>query len=142
MPNPTRTLLWIAGAAWLASWFLPVIDGYVGWQAFRAVFDSPMSAPRGWEDQAAQILSGLTNFVFLGFFSSLLSRNIRPGLLIRAGLACFVVNLYWFVQAARGGTWDALLVGYYLWLASYALLVVIGVSSHRTSRTPTAGTPA
>ena len=133
----------MAGIAWLASWFLPVIDDYLGWQAFRAVFDPSIAGRSGWEDQAAQMMSGLTNFVFVGLFAALAGRGtMRPGLLIRAALACFVVNLYWLVQAARDGSWHALLIGYYAWLASYALLVVIGVSIHRTSKRPTAGTPA
>ena len=39
-----------------------------------------------------------------------------------------------------------LLIGYYVWLAAFALLVAVGalnvVSVRRTSKTPTAGTPA
>jgi len=41
---------------------------------------------------------------------------------------------------------SGLLVGYYVWLAAFALLVAVGtlnvVSARRTSKTPTAGTPS
>jgi hypothetical protein len=141
--NLPRTLLWIAGAAWLASWLLPVVEGMTGAQAFRAVFEPPFGERRGWEDQAAQWLSGLTNFVFIGLFAWLASgRTMRAGLLIRAAVACFVVNLYWFVQCVKGGQLDQLLVGYYAWMLAYALMIAIGLSGRRTSRTPTAGTRA
>jgi hypothetical protein len=142
----TRTLLWTAGAAWLVSWFLPVLDHYAGWQAFRATFDGHAFAAgdmRPWEHKAAQMLSASTNIVFVAVFTMLvLGRAIRPGLLIRVAVACFVVNLYWFVQLARGGELAALRAGYYVWMAAYALMIATALSIHRTSRTPTAGTPA
>ncbi len=142
MKNP-RTLLWIAGVFWLFSWFLPVMEDLVGWQAFRAVFVPPGGDGRGWEDQAAQWLSGLTNLVFAAVFAVLAAgKTIRPGLMMRIAIACFIVNLYWFVQLAKSGELKALLIGYYAWLAAYALMIVIALLSRRTSKTPTADTPA
>jgi hypothetical protein len=142
MKNP-RPLLWIAGAFWLVSWFLPVTEDLLGWQAFRAVFVPPGGDGRGWEDQAAQWLSGLSNFVFAAVFGTLAAgKTIRPGLFIRIATACFIVNLYWFVQLAKSGELKALLIGYYAWMAGYALMVAIALSVRRTSKTPTADTPA
>ena len=67
-------------------------------------------------------------------------------MLLRITLACFVLNLYWFVKAWREHDLNDLLVGYYVWLAAFALLlgvaVIIVVASRRTSTTPTAGTPS
>lgn len=141
-----RTLLWIAAAAWLVSWFLPVLEHHVGWEAFRATFDAyPFAGTdmRPWEHRSAQMLSASTNIVFVAVFVLLATgRAIRPGLHIRIAIACFVVNLYWFVQLARGGELAALRIGYYVWLGAFALMIAIALSAHRTSRTPTGGTPA
>jgi len=64
---------------------------------------------------------------------------------LRVAIICLVLDLYWLVQAARADQLGKLLIGYYAWLAAFVLLVAIGaisvVSSRRTSRTPTAGTP-
>ena len=56
------------------------------------------------------------------------------------------MDLYWLVEALRAGEAASLLIGYYVWLVAFALLVALGavsvVSARRTSKTPTAGTPA
>ena len=88
-------------------------------------------------------MSALTNFVFIAMWVPLWRRRVeKPPLFIKIALACFIINLYWLVQAARAGEAGGLLLGYYAWLLGFALLIVSGVSIHRTSRTPTAGTPA
>jgi len=144
-----RALTWIAAAAWLASWFLPVIDGYPGWAAFRAALEGPFreSFPIQAEDSVPQIASALTNVAFVGMFALLIrNRVVRAGLFLRVAIICLIVNFYWLVQMLRAGETAGLLFGYYLWLAAFALLVAAaGVnvfSSRRTSKTPTAGTPA
>jgi hypothetical protein len=142
-----RQLLWVAVTLWLASWFLPVIDDVAGWQAFRAALSSfwpyGSAASNEFEDAVPHVLSAATNvaFVILALHIQL-GRAMRAGIFLRIAIACVLLNLYWLVQAARAGQWHALLAGYYSWLAAFVLLVVIGVSIHRTSRTPTAGTPA
>ena len=72
----------------------------------------------GWEDSAPQVLSALTNVVFVILFALWLARqSLRPGLFVRVALACFLLNLYWFVhRVARTMTLDDLLIGYYVWL--------------------------
>jgi hypothetical protein len=147
----TRGLGWLAAAAFVASWFLPVLDGVPGWMAFRYAL-APLVPYRDastitWEDSAPQVMSALTNVVFVILFVLwLLKQSPRPGLFVRITLACFLLNLYWFVKAWRERGLNDLLYGYYLWLAAFALLAsvaaVIAFSSRRTSKTPMAGTPA
>jgi hypothetical protein len=133
-----------AGIAWLAAWFLPVAAEMPGWLAFRYAMEpvwNPREAP--WVDGVPSVLSALTNVVFPVMFVLLYRNDVaRPGLFIRVAIACFILNLYWIVQLVREGKADQLLAGYYVWLAAFALLIACGVSIHRTSKTPTAGTPA
>jgi hypothetical protein len=145
----TRALAACAASAWLASWFLPVIEGYAGWEAFRAALAGPFSEayPGRGQESIPQLLSALTNVVFVvllyGWFRG---RTLRSAMFLKLAVACVLLNLYWPVQTWRAGERDALLVGYYLWLAAFLCLLALGivsaVSDRRTSRTPTAGTPA
>jgi len=140
-------LAWCALACWLASWFLPVLDDYTGWAAFRAAIEGPFRDPfptRG-EDAIAQFLSALTNVAFAALFLHWIrGRVMRPWLFAKLALFCLVLNLYWLVESIRAGESRALLAGYYAWLAAFALLVASGafsaVSDRRTSNTPTTGT--
>jgi len=144
-------LAWTAGAAFAASWFLPVLEDVPGWAAFRFAL-APL-VPYGdvgdlaWEESVPQVLSALTNLVFVILFALWVTRQtVRPGLFVRVALACFLLNLYWFVKAWRGDGIHDLLVGYYVWMAAFGLLlgvaILIAFASRRTSTTPTAGTPS
>ena len=143
-----RTLAWVAAAAWLASWFLPVIDGYPGWAAFRAAIEGPFrhTFPTAPEDAIPQVFSALTNVAFAMMFAMLVrNRIVHYARFLRVAIICLVLDLYWLVQAVRADEWRSLLAGYWLWLAAFALLVAIStitvVSSRRTSKTPTGGMP-
>lgn len=142
-------MVWTAGAAFVASWFMPVLEGVPGWMAFRYALSALV--PYGdavelpWDESAPQAMSALTNVVFVILFALWVAKQtVRPGLFVRIALACFLLNLYWFVKALREHGINDLLVGYYVWLASFALLlgvaILIAVASRRTSTTPTAGT--
>ena len=144
-----QLLGWSSAACWLLAWFLPVVDGYRGWAAFRTALEAPFRAefPVRGDDVVPQVLSALTNVVFVVLFANWQRRQVtRPALFLKVAIACLLLNLYWLVEMLRAGERDALLVGYYVWLAAFALMVTLGilsvVSSRRTSRTPTAGTPA
>ncbi len=144
MDKSIRIVSGIAALAWLASWFLPVATGVPGWLAFRYALE-PVWNSQGqqWTDAGPWLLSALTNVAFPALVVLVWRDAVtRPGLFIRVGIACFILNLYWIVQAARESKADQLLVGYYSWLAAFALLLVSGVLIHRTSRRPTAGRPA
>ena len=153
-PDQTRLLnllVWTAGAAFAASWFMPVLEDVPGWMAFRYAL-APL-VPYGdagnvaWDDAIPQVLSALTNLVFIVLFALWVSKQtVRPGLFVRVALACFLLNLYWFVKASREDGVKDLFAGYYVWMAAFALLlgvaIVIAFASRRTSTTPTAGTPS
>jgi hypothetical protein len=146
-----RILGWTAAAAFLASWFLPVLEDVPGWMAFRYAL-APLVPFRdagavAWEDSAPQVMSALTNVVFVILFVLWqVGQAVRPGLFVRIAIACFVLNLYWFVTAWRDHSVGDLLVGYYVWLAAFGMLLALAVfiasSSRRTSKTPTAAAPS
>jgi hypothetical protein len=143
----SRNIARAAALLWLGSWLLPAFDDIPGWQAFRYALSSlwPYQGHQSNEvdDAVPHVLSAFTNVVFIILAAHVeLGRVTRPGLFIRVAIACLLLNLYWLVQLVRDGSAGELQVGYYAWLAAFALLVVSGVSIHRTSKTPTAGTPA
>jgi hypothetical protein len=142
--------MWLAAGAFVASWFLPVIEEVRGWEAFRFAL-SPLVPFRQFgslgEHAVPGVLSALTNFMFvLLFVLWLTGQMFRPGLFVRIAIACFVLDLYWIVQAWRDGDLESLRIGYYLWLAAFAMLLAVAILSafeaRRTSRTPRAGTPS
>ena len=79
--------------------------------------------------QLPQVLSALTNVVFVILFALWVAsrRAARPVRAHRASPAS-LLNLYWFVKAWREDGLDDLLIGYYVWLAAFALL--LGVAMH------------
>jgi len=135
-----RILGWLAAACFVASWFLPVASEVPGWMAFRFAFAPvwPYQSSGGdgsVEDAVPQVLSALTNVVFVVLFAQLLADKIsRPGLWFKVVLACFVLDLYWLVQMLRDGSARQLWIGYYAWLAAFALLGVIGWRLMRSAR--------
>jgi hypothetical protein len=147
----TTSLAWSAAALFVAAWFLPVLKDVPGWMAFRYAL-APLvpyldAGKLGFEDAVPQVMSALTNVVFLILFVLWASRQSpRPGMFVRISLACFLINLYWFVKAWREGGLNDLLYGYYVWVAAFALLALVATliafSSRRTSKTPMAGTPS
>jgi heme/copper-type cytochrome/quinol oxidase subunit 4 len=149
MPYSARVkqLAIVAVLGWVACWFLPVMPEVPGWSAFRfalsAIWPYQGSGAEDIEDAVPQVLSALTNVVFVLMIAPLVRGRItRPGLFIKVAIACFILNLYWFVQLARDHELGDLKIGYYVWMLAFALLIVIGALIHRTSKTPTAGTPA
>ncbi|HUQ09865.1 MAG TPA: hypothetical protein VM146_06070 [Steroidobacteraceae bacterium] len=146
------SLVWLSAAAFVASWFLPVLDDVPGWMAFRYAL-APLvpyrdAGNQAWEDNVPQVLSALTNVMYVILLGLWLAKQMfRPGLFVRIALACLLLDLYWFVQAWRAGHHLAdLLYGYYVWIAAFALMLAVAAvtafEARRTSRTPRAGTPA
>ncbi len=140
-----RVEQWLAGVAatcWLASWFLPVVADYSGWDAFRTVLSQSKR-----DDALPQAISALSNLAFLGFLWAWWRRRLpRPSMFLKLTIIFLVLNLYWLVEVIRASALRELRVGYYAWIAAFALLTALAavnvVSDRRTSRTPTDGTPA
>jgi hypothetical protein len=139
----TNALAWTAATLFVAAWFLPVLADVPGWMAFRFALapivpyhDAPETP---WDDAAPQAMSALTNVVFVILFVLWATRQTpRPGMFVRMTLACFLINLYWFVNAWRENAVKELLAGYYVWVAAFALLlavaILIAVVSRRAAR--------
>ncbi len=143
-----RLLAGLALACWICAWFLPVLDNYSGWQAFVTALRGPFldSDPTRGDAAILQLLSALTNVAFVALSMHYRKGITRPWLYLKLALLCLLIDLYWLVEALRAGEAASLLIGYYVWLAAFALLVTLGavsvVSARRTSKTPTADTPA
>ena len=131
-----RTLAWIGVALWAVSWFVPVIkgqetvdtvkslssggegDGPPGWQAFHTAWDLLTKHSDKWKDKLLGLTS-LTNAVFLvGSVCVLRNRASRGmGMLL---VACTALDLSWvYLNLDDFGDLRA---GYWLWVASFALL--------------------
>jgi hypothetical protein len=143
-----RALAWTAAAAWLAAWFLPVMEDYRGWDAFRAALEAPFrhAFPTPPEDAVPQVFSALTNLAFPVMLAMLVRRRVvHHARFLKVAIICLVIDHYWLVLAVRSNEWKSLLAGYYVWLAAFYLLTLLAAinaaSNRRTSRTPTAGTP-
>jgi hypothetical protein len=143
-----RAIGWTGAACWLASWFLPVVEGYLGWGAFIETLRGPFRErfPVG-EDAVPHLMSALTNVVFVLLLVYWhLGRVARWTLYLKIAIACLLINLYWLVQLLRAGEAGQLLLGYYAWLLGFAAPVAVGAinaaSARRTSRTPTGDRPA
>lgn len=150
----SEALGWTSALAWLASWFLPALAGTPGWKAFRLAL-APLvpysqSAFSPGQESVPQVLSALTNVAFAVLFLLWCTGQApRPGMFVRLTVLCLLINLYWLVMAARESAVRELGVGYFVWLAAFALLTAVAVlaalsaaSARRTSKTPTGGTPA
>ena len=127
-----RSLLWSVGTVYAVAWFVQVIkdgdtlaDGKLpGWQALHVAL-SPL-----WDDFGGTflqgtlcVLSGLTNLVFVGGWARL---ALQPAASARRlswllfGAAA--LNTFWIIDMAPPRDMRA---GYWLWLASFALLGLV-----------------
>jgi hypothetical protein len=136
-----RVIAPLAAVCFLASWFLPVMQDVPGWMAFRYAF-SPLwpygpSGSTETEDAIPQVASALTNVAFVIMLILVLRGKVRrPSLLFRVSILCFVMNLYWFVELLRDGSLKDLLVGYYVWMVAFALMIFIAWRLNRAGSAP------
>jgi hypothetical protein len=81
--NESRIALLVAAAANVAGWLMPVVDDYLGWQAFRVAL-SPLWPFEQFRIEPGALLllsvaSGLTNVLFLVLGAALAARPQRYG---------------------------------------------------------------
>jgi hypothetical protein len=119
---------WLAAVvANLVSWFLPVADDYVGWQAFRVAL-SPLWPFEQFRIEPGPLLilsvaSGITNLLFWALAVVLVTqpaRRAKP--VLWAAAAATLLNLHWPIS--MGSERDELKVGYFIWVCAFALLTL------------------
>ncbi len=96
-----------------------------GWEAFRVSL-SPIWPYEGlevstWYWGILTVASALTNFVFLALLAHLVWRPAVHRRAVAWSLdVALVINCSWFISGDR----EYLRLGYYLWVASFALLAL------------------
>jgi hypothetical protein len=127
MSRVAVTLL-CAAIANALGWALPVIDDARGWQAFRVAM-SPVWPFEGFRIpdvwlMVISVLSGLTNVLFVVVAAMLLAgaSGSRARRLLWIAAAATLLNLHWVLSMQQSR--DELEAGYFLWVASFALLAL------------------
>jgi hypothetical protein len=121
-----RAFLGAAVLAFVGGWVLPVVDDYRGWQAFRVALSPawPYENFRfdAWYDAALTVASSLTNVVFVLALTAVVLRLNAVRTLTCILLGSMLLDLQWLVRA--GAQFTELGVGYYVWVAAFALLAL------------------
>jgi hypothetical protein len=125
------------GAALLAAtvanvlgWILPVVDDYRGWQAFRVAFSPVWPFEQFRIDpgplMALSVASALTNVLFVVLAALLALGRVRSRARARTVLwvaaGATLLDLHWPISMAE--TRVELENGYFIWVASFALLAL------------------
>jgi hypothetical protein len=147
----TTLLLPLAALVYVIAWLTPVVDGGTtlaegnvpGWEAFRVAL-SPVWPDEGlevstWYWAILTVSSALTNVVFVAALAHLVWRpRIRRRAVAWALEVAFVVNCSWLISGDR----EYLRLGYYLWVASFALLALAAWFPAAREPTPSAAAAA
>jgi hypothetical protein len=136
--NESRVALLAAVVANVAGWLMPVVDDYLGWQAFRVAL-SPLWPFEQFRIEPGPLLvlsvaSGLTNLLFVVLGATLAARPQRYGkVVLWAAAAATLLNLHWPIS--MGAERDELEFGYFVWVCSFAVLALAAfLSVARTRR--------
>jgi hypothetical protein len=121
-----RVMLVAALVANVLGWLLPVVDDYLGWQAFRVAL-SPLWPFEQFRIQPGILLvlsvaSGLTNLLFAVLAVVLVAHAARAKLVLYAAAAATLLNLHWPIS--MGEQRAELELGYFVWVSSFALLAL------------------
>jgi hypothetical protein len=125
--NESRVALLAAVVANVAGWLMPVVDDYLGWQAFRVAL-SPLWPFEQFRIEPGPLLvlsvaSGLTNLLFVVLGATLAARPQRYGkVVLWAAAAATLLNLHWPIS--MGAERDELELGYFVWVCSFAVLAL------------------
>ena len=134
--NTWRTALLAAIVANVLGWVLPAVYGEAGWRAFRASL-SPLWPYEGFRLDPGLLLwlsvaSGLTNLLFAALAAGLALRPDRARWVLWAAAAATLLNLHW--PFSMGGERRLLQAGYFVWVASFALLALAAFFAARRAR--------
>jgi hypothetical protein len=133
-----RTLLLVAGAVFIASFFLPAYSGSRGVECFNYCwgllwkYSEESDSFLKWLYYAGFVVTNVA-FVLVLALSVTRSRFHITGFIVSA-LAFFHV-LSWLCVNMRRTDIASLQVGYYLWLLAYALLLTAQIGEGRKSKT-------
>jgi hypothetical protein len=129
--NAARVALLLAVVANLVGWFGPVVEDFIGWQAFRVAL-SPLWPYEQFRIQPGLLLvlsvaSALTNLLFV-VLAVVLATVLAVGPASRAkpvlwaAAAATLLNLHWPIS--MGEERDGLELGYFVWVCSFVLLAL------------------
>ena len=121
----SRSALLAAVIANVAGWLLPVVEDYLGWQAFRVAL-SPLWPYEQFRIEPGLLLvlsvaSALTNLLFVLLAVMLaLEPERRAKAVLWAATAATLLNLHWPIS--MGEQRADLELGYFVWVCAFALL--------------------
>ncbi len=121
-----RVALVAAVVAHVLGWTLPAVYHERGWRAFRAAL-SPLWPYEGIHLDpglrlALAVASGLTNALFVVLAAALLLNPARAKAILWVAAGATLLNLHW--PLTMGGERRLLEIGYFVWVASFALLAL------------------
>jgi hypothetical protein len=134
--NASRAVLFAAVIAHLLGWFTPVVDDYLGWQAFRVAL-SPLWPFEQFRIQPGVLLvlsvaSALTNLLFIALAMVLAVRPARAKAVLWAAAGATLLNLHWPIS--MGTERAELESGYFIWVCSFALVALAAFIEIRRGR--------
>jgi hypothetical protein len=121
----SRIALLAAVIANVAGWVLPVVEDYLGWQAFRVAL-SPLWPFEQFRIEPGLLLvlsvaSALTNLLFVLLAAMLaLDAERRAKAVLWAATGATLLNLHWPIS--MGERRADLELGYFVWVSAFALL--------------------
>jgi hypothetical protein len=134
--NASRATLIAAVVANVLGWVLPVVYDDRGWQAFRVAL-SPLWPYEDFKIEPGFLLvlsvaSALTNLLFVGLAAALLLRADGARAVLWAAAGATLLNLHWPIS--MGAERRLLESGYFIWVASFALLALAAFLAVPTRR--------
>jgi hypothetical protein len=134
--SASRLALFAALVANVLGWVLPAVYNEAGWRAFRAAL-SPLWPYEGFKLDPGLLLvlsvaSALTNVLFAVLAVILVLREERARAVLWLAAAATLLNLHW--PFSMGAERRLLEAGYFVWVASFALLALAAFLAVRAQR--------
>ncbi len=127
-----RTLLWVAGAVFITSFFLPAYSGSNGFECFNYCLGILLKYPEDsflkWLYYAGFVVTNIA-FALVLALRLVRSRFRITGFIVTA--VAFFHVLSWLLVHLRKEDIALIKAGYYLWLLAYGLLLVAQILEGR-----------